>query len=62
MIDLKCEKCGIDYQKPAKFKRLNDEHSNLFYRWSLTYCDSCRREREKKALDRLGEVIKSLAK
>jgi len=62
MIDLICEKCGIDYQKPAKFKRLNDEHPNVFYRWSLTYCNSCRLERENEGLKRLGEVIKALAK
>ncbi|NJL77067.1 MAG: hypothetical protein HC892_20700 [Saprospiraceae bacterium] len=61
MIKLKCEKCGIDYEKPAIFKKWNDENPNVFFKWSLKFCDNCRRDIEKKALEKLPEVIKTLA-
>jgi len=61
MIKLKCEKCGIEYEKPADFKKWNDERPNVFFKWSLAFCDICRRNKEKEALKRLPEVIKALA-
>lgn len=62
MIELKCEKCGIDYEKPADFKKWNDERPNVYFKWSLAFCDTCRRKREIEGLKRLPEVIKALAK
>ena len=61
MIKLKCEKCGIDYEKPANFKKWNDENTNVFYRWSLAFCDKCRKEKEVNALKRLPEILKALS-
>jgi hypothetical protein len=61
MIDLKCETCGTDYKKPAMFKVWNDKRTNVFYRWSLAYCDKCRRSREVKALERLPEIMKEIS-
>lgn len=59
-LDLICENCRADYKKPHDFKVWNDSHPNIFFKWSLTYCDDCRRAREGKALKRLPEVIKAL--
>ena len=46
------------FEKPADFKKWNDERPNVFFKWSLAFCDICRRDREKEALKRLPEVIK----
>ena len=61
MIKLKCEECGVEYEKPADFKKWNDKRPNVYFRWNLTFCDICRKNREKTALKRLPEVIKALA-
>lgn len=61
MIQLKCEKCGVNYEKPADFKKWNDEKPNVFFKWNLAFCDTCRRNREKQALKKLPDVIKALA-
>jgi len=60
MIKYKCEKCGIDYEKPANFKKWNEENTNVFFRWSLTYCDKCRREKERESLKALPNVLNML--
>jgi len=60
MIKLKCERCGVDYEKPADFKKWNEERPNVFFKWSLLFCDTCRRNREKEALKKLPEIIKAL--
>lgn len=57
MIKLKCEICGVNYEKPAHYRKWN----NVFFKWSLKFCDDCRRKKEKKALKRLPEVINVLA-
>ena len=57
MIKLKCKNCGVEYKKPADFKKWN----NVFFKWSLKYCDNCRRNKESEALKRLPEIIKALA-
>lgn len=61
MINCKCEKCGVDYEKPATFKKWNEENTNVFFRWSLEFCDKCRREKERKALKALPSVLSALA-
>ena len=61
MLKLKCEKCGVEYEKPADFKKWNDEEPQVFFKWSLKFCDTCREEKEKEALKKLPEVIKALA-
>ena len=60
MIKLKCKICGIEYEKTADFKKWNDERPNVFFKWSLAFCDSCRRNKEKGALEKLPEVIKAM--
>jgi hypothetical protein len=60
-INLKCEKCGVDYQKPSVFKDyLVATKHNVFYKWSLAFCDNCRREKEKEALKALPDILKAL--
>ena len=60
-IDLTCEKCGVDYNKPINFKKWNIEHPNLFFEWSLKFCDKCRKEKEIQALKRLHKILNKLA-
>jgi len=62
MLELKCEKCAVDYQKRDDFKKWNDESPNIFFKYSLAFCDKCRRKKEIEALKRLTEVIKELVK
>lgn len=57
----KCEQCGVDYEKPAKFKKYNEEHPNVFFRWSLSFCDKCRREKELEALKSLPKILNALS-
>lgn len=60
-IKLKCEKCRCDYEKPSVFKEyLVSTNHNVFYKWSLSFCDKCRREKELKSLKDLPDVLKSL--
>ena len=60
-IKLKCEKCNADYDKPSDLKRLNEEHPNVFFKWSLLFCDDCRRKKEREAIKSLPEVLKVLS-
>ncbi len=55
MIKLKCEICGVNYEKPAHYTKWN----NVFFKWSLRFCDDCRRKKENEALKRLPELIKA---
>jgi hypothetical protein len=57
LIDLKCEDCGVDYKKPASFIGI----SNVYFRWSLLYCDDCRKKKELQSLRFLPKVLKALA-
>ena len=60
MINCKCEKCGVDYEKPATFKKWNEENTNVFFRWSLAFCDKCRQEKERESLKALPDVLRAL--
>lgn len=61
-INLVCEKCGCDYEKPAVFKEyLVQTKLNVFYKWSLAFCDKCRREKEREAFKALPDVLKALS-
>lgn len=57
LIDLKCEDCGVDYKKPSSFVGI----SNVYFRWSLLYCDDCRKKKELQSLRFLPKVLKALA-
>ena len=60
-IKLKCEKCGWDYEKPSVFKEyLVVTKHNVFYKWSLAFCDKCRRENERDSLKALPDVLRAL--
>jgi len=60
-IQLKCEKCGCDYEKPSVFKEyLDATKHNVFYKWSLLFCDKCRREKERESLKALPDVLRAL--
>jgi len=60
-IKLKCEKCGCNYEKPSVFKEyLIATKHNVFYKWSLAFCDICRREKEREALKSLPDIIDAL--
>jgi hypothetical protein len=63
LIDIKCKECGCSYQKPSVFKEyLEKFNHNVFYTWSLTYCDLCRREKEDFALNCLEHISNQLSK
>ena len=36
-------------------------NNNVFYKWSLLYCDKCRIERQNEALKSLPNIIKVLS-
>jgi hypothetical protein len=57
-----CQKCGIEYIKPNKFKIWNEEHPNTFFKLNLLYCDKCRKEKEENYLNHLPQVIEILSK
>lgn len=59
LINLKCEDCAVDYQKPAEYIQYN-ETSNIYFKWSLKYCDNCRIKKEHKALRFLPKVLRAL--
>lgn len=62
-MKLKCKKCGCDYEKPSVFKEyIVANNNNVFYRWSLTFCDRCRKEKERESLKFLPDVMKALGK
>ena len=62
-MDLKCKECECSYQKPSIYKEyLVQSNYNIFYQWSLIYCDKCRKEKEYSALNGLEEVTNMLAK
>ncbi len=60
VLKLNCATCGVDYEKPIEFKLWNEEHPDVFFRWSLTYCDTCRRAKQAQALKQLPKVLKAL--
>ena len=63
VMNLICKDCECSYQKPSVFKEyLEESNYNVFYTWSLTYCDLCRRERESLALKRLEDISNMLTK
>lgn len=62
-MNLICKDCKCSYQKPSVFKEyLEKSNYNVFYTWSLTYCDLCRRERETYALTQLEYISNMLTK
>jgi hypothetical protein len=62
MVNLICEKCNCDYEKPTVFQKyLIETKRNVFYKWSLTFCDNCRRERERESLKALPDIVKALS-
>ena len=62
MIECTCETCGIKYEKPLQWKIWNDNRPQVFFKWSLSFCDEHRREKELKALKSLPTILKSLSK
>lgn len=60
-LKLNCETCGVDYEKPYEFKVWNDERPDVFFRWSLTYCDTCRRAKQIEALKQLPKVLNAIS-
>jgi hypothetical protein len=62
LLQLKCEKCNCDYEKPAVFKEyLVATKYNIFYKWSLAFCDNCRKEKERESLKALPDIVKALS-
>lgn len=60
MLSLICEKCGSGYEKPDDYKKWNEESPNVFFKWSLRFCDTCRRARQNEALKSLPQVLIAL--
>ncbi len=61
-VKLVCKKCEAKYEKPKDFVKWNKERPNVFFKWSLEFCDNCRREKERDALKNLPNIIKNLSK
>ena len=62
-INIVCKVCKVSYQKPSVFKEyLEKSNYNIFYTWSLTYCDLCRRKKETFALNQLENISNMLSK
>ena len=63
LIKCKCEKCGCDYEKPSIFQNyLVETKYNTFYKWSLSFCDKCRREKERESLKALPNILMGISK
>lgn len=61
-IKLKCEECGCAYEKPYIFKEfILASERNVFFKWSLTFCDKCRRKKEVSTLRALPDVLNAIA-
>lgn len=60
-MNLKCERCGVGYSKPKDYKKWAVESKNVFFKWSMKYCDVCRRKREREALKHLKKVMTTLS-
>lgn len=56
-IEINCEDCTDNVLRPAWYAN----EQNVFFRWSMKYCDSCRRKRELEALKSLGKIVEALA-
>jgi hypothetical protein len=61
-LKLKCQKCGVDYEKPAKYIEFNKKYPSVFWRYSLAFCDKHRKEKEVKILSQMNEVLTALSK
>ncbi len=61
LLYLKCKKCKTNYEKPSAFKKFNIEKPNVFFKWSLKFCDKCRREKELLAFKELSNIILKLS-
>lgn len=60
-IKCKCEVCGVEYEKPEDYKKWNETHPNVFFKWSLQFCDEHRKQKELEALKQLPKVIDALS-
>ena len=61
-IELKCRKCSINYERPLSHVKYYKKNKQVFFKWSLEFCDKCRKEREEEALQRLPDVLKALSR
>ena len=59
IIYLKCFKCKVKYDKPIAFKELAKK--NVYFSWSIKYCDKCRKEKENMVLNILPNILKTLS-
>ena len=59
-IKCTCEVCGVEYEKPLDHKRWNEKYPNVFFKWSLKYCDRHRKEKEIAALESLPNALEAL--
>jgi aspartate carbamoyltransferase regulatory subunit len=60
-IKCKCEICFSEYEKPIEFKKYTSR-GDVFFKWSLKYCDTCRRKKEIDALNSLPKILNALEK
>lgn len=58
-LNLKCE-CGKDFERPTVYKEYQEKHPNVFWKWKLTYCDSCIKVKTNTALKDLSKVVNIL--
>lgn len=62
-MKLKCKECEIEYEKPDYFKEESERKapSHFYFKRAITYCDKCRRVREREMLKSLPKVIEAIA-
>jgi hypothetical protein len=60
MINLTCKTCNSQYEKPDEYKTYSEIHPNVFWKWNLTYCDTCRKAKQLESFKELPKIINAL--
>ena len=60
MITCTCQTCGTQYEKPDEYKTYSETHPNVFWKWNLTYCDTCRKAKQLESIKHLPKIINAL--
>lgn len=62
VLNLKCKECLTNYQKPEAYKEWNEKYPNVFFKYSLMYCDFCRKKIQDEHLEKLPLILDLLTK
>jgi hypothetical protein len=53
--------CGKDFQRTDVYLKYQEQQPNVLWKWKLTYCDECFKQKREQALRRLPDVLDSLS-